>query len=289
MRRASNEEMQRMFGGKADAGQHLLGVTGHCSSTFPGHSLGHGGHLRCGFVPGGMQQSGCGLNRHQPLGEAMTHGLERGDRSAELHPFQGVRSGQVKHGAGCADQFMPQRQLTDRHRIRPVDGTEVFGITRRQFTRNLMQAKCSVEPGDGALGQLRNRHGHASNGRPIADCHHRSATSSVGVGSNTTHGNLSLRGITWRQGLAQERQYDDDRIRRHGAAHRERQQVIERSRSGVGPTQVLEHHRHRSSTILGHRVQPAQFGQGCIELSSIARRGHLLHRAAEEFEFGLLH
>ena len=113
---ASHETVQVVFVGEADAGEHLLAVTGDGTSAAPRGRLCHRGRHRREVEPRGVEDGGRGLERDERLRQAVADGLEAGDRLAELDALECVLASQRQHLARCPDELVRHRELSERDR-----------------------------------------------------------------------------------------------------------------------------------------------------------------------------
>jgi hypothetical protein len=102
--RPLQEPVERMLRGEADAGEHLLAVSGHRARRASGGGLRECRRVGVRVFPGCGQRRLERLHRHQRVREPVAHGLEPRNRTTELHPLQRVGARESQHGpAGASD------------------------------------------------------------------------------------------------------------------------------------------------------------------------------------------
>ena len=137
--------VQRMLGREPDAGQHLLAMTGRLRAERPANAFAMAAETGEGVFPGGIEEGvGC-LQGNEAFRQPVPDGLEAPDRTAELHPFQGVGASQLEHGATGTDELVAECELSQRQRGRPVGRLRMGRRRRLEFAHDLEQAEPAGE------------------------------------------------------------------------------------------------------------------------------------------------
>ncbi len=154
--------------GEADARQHLLAMRRHGPRRATGRRLGESGGRRAGLVPRSGQRGLERLDRDERFGQAVPDGLEPGDRTAELHPLDGVCPRQRKHGPAGPGQLVGDGAPTGGDCRVPDPVLELGRVVRSVLDADDVQAGVRVDPANRGDLHCRDRDDDAPERRAVA-------------------------------------------------------------------------------------------------------------------------
>ena len=280
---ATYVEVQRVLGGEADAGEHLLGVAGHGARAAAGHRLGQGGGERGAVVPCGVGRGVGGFDGDEAVGEAVAHGLEAGDGAIELDAVDRVLAGQGQHRPGHPDELVGQGPLSGGNGVRPGLGGRLpldrLGAHRRPRAgrgegrcprpRAARGLEVSTTTGDPRRSRPAPEAGAGQRGQPDAAHDDRSARRAPRPGPWPGGRRRSSRPASAPSALA--------RTTTQGRGRRRRRAL------------VLEDGGDRRGRIGREGVLPAQLGQRGVEVGTRRRGRGVLDALGEELALLLVH
>ena len=147
--RPLEEAVERVVGGEADAGEHLLAVRRDGAGGAPGDGLRERRGLRPRFVGRGRERGVERLDRDEGVGEPVAHRLEPRDRAAELHPLDRVRPREVEHGAARADDLVRDGPPAERDRGVPRGRRDRCAIACGRVDAHDVEACVGIDAVDG--------------------------------------------------------------------------------------------------------------------------------------------
>ncbi len=136
--------MERVVGGEADAGEHLLAVRGDGARRAPGGGLGERrGDRRAGSSHAAPSVASSAFDRDQRLGEPVAHGLERARSAGRTAPASSAwRAREVEHGAA----WPPRSGDPTARRPAATAASQAPSVERRAHRRRRATHADAVEP-----------------------------------------------------------------------------------------------------------------------------------------------
>ena len=171
--------MERVVGGEADAGEHLLAVRGDGARGAAGDRLGERGGLGAGVVGGRARaRPRAPRSRRAPRRAGGARPGTVPIRPAELHPLDGVGAREVEHGAARAGDLVRERAPTERH----------CGVPGRIGSRSADGGRCrsmhdAMQPPSGSMPRTGSRDAVGS----TVDGEHMT----LGAGAHTTSSSVA--------------------------------------------------------------------------------------------------